>query len=152
MMNNINTLCIIYKGQQKVIRGSASLNFSKIFGKSSLNLSLNFGSFEVPIPYFFQLQGSHPLFECCRWYQWSLSFFDGLWSPGKVAEVKMKGAVLDYTAPALHQVNLLAKLDHGGKPAQLTKNFCAQLSPNNASGLTYDPIWFWVVPYSCPLS
>ena len=64
----------------------------------------------------------------------------------------MKGAVLDYTAPAPHQVNLLAKLDHGGKTAQLTKNFCAQLYPNNASGLTYDPIWFWVVPYSCPLS
>ena len=57
----------------------------------------------------------------------------------------MEGAMLDYTAP--HQVDLvLAKLGHGEQPAQLAKNFSTRLSLNNASGLTYDPIWFGVVP------
>ena len=65
----------------------------------------------------------------------------------KLPNSRWKDAVLDYTAPAPHQEDLvLAKLGHGGQPAQLAKNFFARLSPINTSKLTYDPIRFGVVP------
>ena len=65
----------------------------------------------------------------------------------KLPKSRWKDAVLDFTAPAPHQEDLvLAKLGHGGQPAQLAKNVCARLSPNNGSGLTYDPIRFGVAP------
>ena len=79
----------------------------------------------------------------------------------KLLKSRWKDAVLDYTAPAPHQEDLvLAKLGHGGQPAQLAKISVPGCLLTTLQGLpmirlgSVLSLWgkFSLVPYSCPLS
>ena len=50
-----------------MVQGSGSLNFPKIFRKISLILAIKLKPFRVSIPYFFTVQGPHPLFILTLW-------------------------------------------------------------------------------------